>query len=163
GGKRWCVPPRRCSVRKLLAVLAVSVVLVIAVAIVTPFLIPTEAYKIQLVTLVEQTTGREFKIAGPLRLSLLPRPAIEADDVSLANAPGVSTSPMAELKQLRIELEWLPLFHRALVVSRTVMVQPLIALEVDKAGRPNWVLGPGAASAAVPHGPLPSGLVGGGF
>src|SRR5262249_33059892 len=67
------------------------------------------------------------------------------------------------LKQLRIELEWLPLFHRALVVSRTVMVQPLIALEVDKAGRPNWVLGPGAASAAVPHGPLPSGLVGGGF
>src|SRR5262249_1089194 len=101
---------------------------------------------------VKQATGRELRIAGPVRLSPLPVLTIEANDVSFGNAPGALAPQMAKLKELRIELQLLPLFHRALVVDRLVLVEPVISLELDKAGHPNWVLRQAATFSTVPVG-----------
>jgi AsmA protein len=124
-------------VRKVLVGLAVAVVVIITAATIIPFVIPVEAYKDRLIALVKQATGRELRIAGPVRLSLLPALTIKANDVSFGNAPGALAPQMARLKELRVKLQLLPLFHRTLVVDRVVLVEPVISLELDKAGHPN--------------------------
>src|SRR5271169_121971 len=138
--------------RKLLVGLGVLVVLLVAAAVIVPFAVPVEVYGARVATLVKEATGRELKIAGPVRLSLLPMLALEANDVSFANMPGAHTPDMVALKQLRLQVQLWPLLHRRIVVSRLVLVRPVIALEVDKAGHPNWVFGPMAAPSSTSAG-----------
>lgn len=138
--------------KKLFFGLAVLLVLVIAMPIVIPLVVPLESYESRLIAWVKQATGRELKIAGSVKLSLLPALELEARDVSLANAAGARRSNMVKLSELRVRLQLLPLLHGAVVVSRLVLVRPVIALEVDKAGHPNWVFGPAAAPSATPAG-----------
>jgi AsmA protein len=142
----------RCGVRKLLVGLAAAVLVVITAALIIVFVIPGEAYKDRLIAFVKQATGGELRIAGPVRLSLLPALTIRASDVSFGYAPGALAPQMAALKELRFELQLLPLFHRALVVDRLVLVEPVISLELDKTGHPNWV-----TSQAAPPSPVPKG------
>jgi AsmA protein len=148
--------------RRLLIGLAVLVVLVIAAAIVIPLIVPVAAYEGQVIALVKQATGRDLKIAGPVKLSLLPTLALEADDVCFTNPPGARRPQMVELKQLRLQLQLWPLLHGAVAVSRLVLVEPVIALEVDKTGHPNWVFGPAAPSAAPARGEAGPAAAGGG-
>ena len=138
--------------RKLLVGLAVPVVVIITAVIIIPFVLPVEAYKDRLIALVKQAMGRELQIAGPVRLSLLPALTIKAKDVSFGNAPGALTPQMVRAKELRFELQLLPLFHRVLMVDRMVLVVPVISLELDNAGHPNWVLSQAAPSSPVPAG-----------
>ena len=150
--------------RKLLVGLGVLVVLLVAAAVIIPFAVPVEVYSARVAALVKQATGRELKIAGPVRFSVLPVLALEANDVSVANMPGARTPDMVALKRLRLQVQLWPLLHRRIVVNRLVLVRPVIALEVDKAGRPNWVFGPTAAPSAAPVGSnTQPAAVGGGF
>ena len=136
--------------RKLLVGLVGPVFLIIAAAVAIPLVIPVTAYEGRLITLVKRATGRDLKIAGPAKLSLFPALELEASDVSLTNPPDARSPDMVKLKQLQMRLRILPLLHGSVVVSRLVLLQPVIALEVDKAGRPNWEFGTPAAPAAAP-------------
>jgi len=138
--------------RKLLVGLAAFLVFVIAAAVAVPFAVPVSVYQGRLVAIVKQATGRDLTIAGPVKLSVLPSLAVEANNVSFANMPGARTPDMVALKRVRLQLQLWPLLHRKIVVNRLVLVQPVIALEVDKAGHPNWVFGPAAASSAASAG-----------
>jgi len=51
---------------------------------------------------------------------------------------------MLKLKQLQVQLRFLPLLRGAVELGRFVLDQPEISLEVDKTGRPNWVFAPTA-------------------
>ncbi len=151
--------------KKLLIGIGGLVVILILVALIAPFLIPTDTYRNQLVTLVSQATGRDLNISGPVRLSFLPQIEVEANDVSLSNAPGASAPEMLKLKQLQVQLRFLPLLHGAVELGRFVLDQPEISLEVDKNGKPNWVFAPAGASpaAAAPAAPTSVAPTGQGF
>jgi AsmA protein len=58
--------------------------------------------------------------------------------VAFANAPGAREADMATLKQLVLRLQVLPLLALDVKVDSFVLVEPVIHLEVDKEGRPNW-------------------------
>ncbi|HEX3971905.1 MAG TPA: AsmA family protein [Stellaceae bacterium] len=139
-------------VKKLLIGLAAVIVLVIAAAIAVPLFIPLDTYKAKIVALVKSETGRDLKIAGPVHFSLFPSVALEANDVSLSNPPGAASPNMVQLKTLEVELKLFPLLHGGLEISQFKLVQPVIALEVDKQGKPNWAFTP-AAPAAQPAAP----------
>lgn len=132
--------------KKLIIGLVALIVLVILAAVIVPLVVPVDAYEGRLIAMVKQSTGRDLKISGPVKLSLLPRLALEANDVSFANAPGAATPQMLTLKQLVVQLKLLPLLHGAVVIDRFVLVDPVIALQVDKAGRPNWVFNTAATT-----------------
>jgi AsmA protein len=136
--------------RKLLVGLGVLVVLLVAAAVIVPFAVSVEVYGARVAALVKEATGRELKVAGPIRLSVLPVLALEANDVSFANMAGTQTPDMVKLKRLRLQVQLWPLLHRRIVVNRLVLVRPVIAFEVDKAGHPNWVFGPAAAPSTAP-------------
>jgi AsmA protein len=127
--------------RKFLFVLLGLVVVLIGAALVVPFLIPTDTYKQQIAREVEGATGRKLAIDGPLRFTILPQLGLEAQQVTLANAPGAASPTMVRLKALEVELKVWPLLHGTLEVDRFVLVEPQIDLEVDAQGQPNWQLG----------------------
>ncbi|MBX6366529.1 MAG: AsmA family protein [Rhodospirillales bacterium] len=124
--------------KKLLIGLAIVVLLLVVIAVAAPFFIPAGVYKDQLVAQVKSATGRDLRIDGPVQVSILPRIAIEAEKVSLSNAPGAAEKDMATLAKLAVQLQVLPLLSGEVAVDRFVLVEPVIHLEVDKRGRPNW-------------------------
>lgn len=139
--------------KKLLIGLAVVIVLIIAAALIVPLFIPIDTYKTQVIALVKAQTGRDLRIAGPVSFSLLPSIALEANDVSLSNPPGASSPNMMQLKTLDVKLSLFPLLHGAIAIDQFKLVEPAIALEVDKQGRPNWVFGAPAQSPQAPATP----------
>jgi AsmA protein len=131
----------------LIGIVAVVVVLIV-VLLVIPFVIPTETYVAEVVALTKQATGRDLTIKGKVSFSLLPHVALEASDVSFSNPPGMSAPDMATIAKLQIEVQPLPLLSGNLVIDRFVVIDPRIALEVDKNGRPNWQFAQPASPAA---------------
>jgi AsmA protein len=143
--------------RKLLLGAATVILLLIVGAIAAPFFIPVSSYKSELITRVKEATGRDLRINGNISFAVIPRLAFEADDVALANVPGGRIPDMARFAQLQIALKPLPLLQGRIEVDKLVLIDPVIALEVDKQGRPNWQLGTaGTTAQARPAEPTPS-------
>src|SRR5258708_32304171 len=140
--------------RKWLIGIVAVIVLVIAALIVVPFLIPTETYKGQIVERVKAATGRDLALNGPISLSVLPSFALTVSDVAFGNAPGASAKNMATFGKLQLRVQPIALLSGRLVIDSFVLVDPVIALEVDKQGHPNWQFAaptqPAAASGTPP-------------
>ena len=139
-------------------VVGVLVVLVVVAAFIAPSLIPVDTYKDRLLAEVKSATGRDMRIDGPVHLSILPHIALDASKVSLSNAPGAQTKDMLTLGKLQVELGLFPLLRGSVVVDRFVLVDPVIALEVDKQGHANWEFTPPkpAAGQPAPAAPKPA-------
>lgn len=135
-------------------VVVVLVVLVVGAAVVLPQFISVDTYKDRLIAEVKSATGRDLKISGPVHLSVLPHLAIAAEQVSFSNAAGAQSKDMMTLGSLQVEVELFPLIKETVVVDRFVLKDPVIALEVDKQGKPNWdfstAKAPGTAAPASP-------------
>lgn len=124
--------------KKVLVGFAVVIVLIVAAAIAIPFVVPLETYKEEIAAQVRNATGRDLTIEGDIKFSLLPQIELEVDDVAFSNAPGASTKDMARLAKLELRLKPMPLLSGEVAIDSFVLVDPVIQLEVDKQGRPNW-------------------------
>lgn len=142
--------------KKLLIGLAVVVVLLIAAGVVIS-LIPLDSYKGEIQARVKEQTGRDLRIDGDISLSVFPPLAVSVENVGFANAPGASTPEMATIERLDIALQILPLLSGEVAIDRFVLERPVINLEVDEQGRPNWQL----QTAETAPAPAPSGEGGG--
>ncbi|HBU97705.1 AsmA family protein, partial [Thalassospira lucentensis] len=74
--------------KKILAVIGAVLVVLIAALLIIPSLIDWNGYKAQVSQAVRDATGRELVINGDLSMSLIPSPALSAEQVALGNAPG---------------------------------------------------------------------------
>ena len=146
--------------KKLLIGLAVVVVLLIAAGVVIS-LIPLDSYKGEIQARVKESTGRDLRIDGDISLSLFPPLAVSVENVGFANAPGATTPEMATVERLDIALQILPLLSGEVAIDRFVLERPVINLEVDQQGRPNWQLET-AEAAPAPSGDAGTGEAGGG-
>lgn len=136
--------------KKTLIVIGTLLALLIVVAIAVPFFIPVETYKRQVEQRVEDATGRKLTIAGSVKFSLIPSVAIVAKDVRFANAAGFAAPEMATLAGLELKLKVLPLLSGEIAIDSFVIDKPVINLEVDKQGRPNWQFATATQKPAVP-------------
>ncbi|MFZ3035562.1 MAG: AsmA family protein [Parvibaculum sp.] len=123
---------------RLIAILAGIVVLLIAVVVAVPMLVPSSVYKERVVSLVKSQTGRDLTIGGDVGLSFFPRLAVKVEDVDLSNAPWAKDKSMASMKELRAAIKILPLFKGEVEIDSFVLVDPVIHLEVKADGTPNW-------------------------
>lgn len=143
--------------KKFLIGVAVLIVLIVAAAFIVPPLVPLDAYKAKIAAAVKQATGRDLRISGSVHFSLLPSLALEANDVALSNLPGSASPNMIQLKTLDVDLKLLPLLHGAVAIDRLQLIDPAIALEVDKNGHPNWAFAPSPTTPTAPsHAPAPA-------
>ena len=134
--------------KKILIGIAAVVVLLIVAALVVPFFVPTDTYKQQIAQQVKSATGRDLAIKGAIGFSLLPNIELKVNDVAFANAPGAATKDMATFKSLLVQLKLMPLLSGNVEVDSFVLVEPIISLEVDKSGKPNWEFQAEAAKPA---------------
>lgn len=151
--------------KKLLIGVAIVIVLLIAAVVAAPFFIPVDTVTAEVVSRVKATTGRDLKIGGKVSFSILPILGVEANNVSFSNPPGAGSPDMAKFAKLQVALKLWPLLRKQVEVDKLVLVDPVIALEVDKQGRPNWQFGEKAPAAAPgrPAQPAPAAGTGGGL
>ncbi|MPZ09675.1 MAG: AsmA family protein [Kiloniellaceae bacterium] len=126
--------------KKLLIGLGVVVLLLLVAVVVAPFLIPLDSYKGEIQARAKEATGRDLRIDGDISLSLLPVIAVSVENVGFANAPGASTPEMATVERLDVALQLLPLLSGEVAIDRFILERPVINLEVDAQGVPNWQL-----------------------
>lgn len=136
--------------KRLFLAVGALVVLVLIAAVVVPFLVPAEVYKEKIVQATREATGRELSLNGEIKFSILPRLELQAEDVAFANAPGAATPQMAALEELILRLQVWPLLSGQVKVDSFVLVRPIINLEIDKNGRPNWAFETAGGAPSAP-------------
>lgn len=132
--------------KKILIAIGGLIVLVIAALLIAPMVIPVDTYKNEILAQVEKATGREARIDGDFGISLFPTVKFTAGKFSLANAKGGKAGKMVSLEQLNVQVAVLPLISGNVVIDSFVLDKPVINLEVDAQGRPNWVFTPAAGA-----------------
>ncbi len=148
--------------KKLLIGLGIVVVLLIAAVVVVPMLVPLDSYKGEIQAQVKEKTGRDLRIDGDISLSLLPTLAVSVENVGFANAPGAATPEMATIDRLDVALQILPLLSGEVAIDRFILEKPVINLELDADGKPNWQLDMASAAAPAPDAGTAGGDGGGG-
>jgi len=91
--------------------IAVVVVLIAAVAgvLIVPGFIDWNNYKGQITARVKSATGRDLVIGGDIKVSILPFPVLEVEDVRLSNLKGAAAKDMVRLKTLKVSIAFGPL------------------------------------------------------
>ncbi|MCH7542853.1 MAG: AsmA family protein [Proteobacteria bacterium] len=131
--------------KKLLVGLGAVIVLLVTAVIALPVLIPSDTIKEQISAQVRDATGRELLIDGEVSFSLVPNIEFSASDISLSNAAGMTDAKMLSLGGITVKIGLLPLLGREVVIDTLVIRDPVLHLEVDKEGRPNWAFKPAKA------------------
>lgn len=136
--------------KKVLIGVAVLVVVLVAAVVAIPLFVPKEEIKTRVTDAVESATGRKLTIAGDLSVSVIPTLEVVAEDITFANAEGAADPNMASLQALRLKLQILPLITGNVQVDEFVLVDPVINLEIDQNGKPNWEFAQAPAADAAP-------------
>lgn len=126
--------------RKLSIIVAGIVGVLIVTVIALPFVLPLEAFKDDIATVVEDATDRSFSINGKLSLSLIPNVVFEMEGVKLGNADGFGDDDFVELASLKIQIATFPLLTGNVQVEKLVLDRPIINLAINANGQGNWVL-----------------------
>jgi AsmA protein len=120
---------------KIVGIVIVILLLVVAALVIT---FDPNNYKETITNQVEKQTGRDFEIAGDIRLSVFPWVGVKVEEVKLANAKGFSDEPFARMSQLDVKVMLLPLLRKELQVDKVRLHGLFASLEVDKDGNNNW-------------------------
>jgi AsmA protein len=118
--------------------MGVLLLLVIAAVIIIPLVFDPNDFKEEIVTQVQEQTGRTLQIEGDLKLSVLPWLGLETGAVSLGNAEGFGDEPFAAADAIAVRVKLMPLLSKELEVD-TIGIEGLV-LNLAKArdGRTNW-------------------------
>ena len=114
------------------------VLLVVAAAIILPMIIDPNDYKDEIITQVNQQTGRELKIEGDLELSVFPWLGVDIGGLELSNAKGFGEQPFAVVNSAGVRVKLMPLLSRELEVDTVVLNGLVLNLAKAKDGRTNW-------------------------
>ena len=136
--------------KKLAFIVLGLIALLVVAVLVAPAFIDWNRFKPQIAEAVRNSTGRDLRIDGDLKISLLPSIRVSAGDVRLSNAAGMTAPDMVSIGSVALEAKLWPLLGKRLVVNSLVVKDASINLEVDKAGHPNWSFAPPAGTAAQP-------------
>jgi len=118
--------------------LAVLFGLLVAAAIILPFVFDPNQYKGEIIRLVKEQTGRDMKIEKKIGWSFFPRLGVEAGGLELSNAPGFGKEPFAKIDAAGVHVEFLPLLSGKITVDTVFLHGLNLNLAKNAAGRNNW-------------------------
>lgn len=132
---------------RFLAALAVLVVLVVAILLLAPGLVPAKTYKGKLEAEASKALGRTVTLGDDISFKIIPQTAFSVTDLVIANADGFAGDHLARVERADIGVKLMPLFSGRVEISRFVLTRPDLNLQKAKSGAVNWNL---ASSAAAP-------------
>ncbi len=97
-----------------------------ALAVLIPMMVDWGGGRTQLATLIRDATGHQAVLAGPVRVRLLPSPAVTANDISLT--PAGANGPLLQVGRLRAKLSWGALFSGQIRPTHLLLEQPHLDL-----------------------------------
>ncbi|MEL6794158.1 MAG: AsmA family protein, partial [Pseudomonadota bacterium] len=127
----------RTALKLFAALIGIVVIAIVAIIV----LVPTERIAQIAADQVKAATGRELTLAGGVSPSFYPVIGVETGAVTLSNAEWASTENMVSASSAKVGVELIPLISGEIKVSEVRLIDPVIALEVDENGTPNWEFG----------------------
>ncbi|WP_434724455.1 AsmA family protein [Mesorhizobium sp. RIZ17] len=116
------------DVRKIVAALTVAVVLVVGLLFLLPALVSTDWVRAELSRQLSSATGMTIRLDGPVRLSLLPKLAVVADDISLSTGTGdIAISAPRFSTSITLSSLW----SKKLEIQSVALADPTIALKAS--------------------------------
>ncbi len=97
-------------------------------------------YKPEIIAMVKESTGRDFRIEGELSIepSLIPKIVVEG--VYFGNPAWAAYPDMVKIERFEAIAELLPLLDNQLKIKKIVLIRPEITLEKNRDGKANWQL-----------------------
>lgn len=124
--------------KKILWAIGGLLVIAAAAVLIGPGLVDWNQYKTDIQAQARNATGRDLAINGDISIAVLPKPALIAQNVLLANVKGASSKNMVRLKTLEVHVALAPLLGGQVKVEQVKLVNPEIELEILADGRRNW-------------------------
>lgn len=121
--------------KKGLIFLTLFIVSLLAVLVVAPGFIDWNRHKPAIIAKLEENTGHDFKINGPLEFTILPFPKLLIEDLEIANGP----EQLLTLGRLDVQVELLPLLKGNVNVQNISLIDPVINLSIDREGKMSWM------------------------
>ncbi|CDX30749.1 AsmA family protein [Mesorhizobium sp. SOD10] len=114
--------------RKIVAALTVAVVLVVGLLFLLPALVSIDWVRAELSRQLSSATGMTIRLDGPVKLALLPKLAVVADDISLSTATGdIAISAPRFSTSITLSSLW----SKKLEIQSVALADPAIALEAS--------------------------------
>jgi uncharacterized protein involved in outer membrane biogenesis len=139
----------------LITFLSLAVVLLAAIGAVFWLLHDQDWIKGEVQELVTDLTGRQFLIDGPLDIALSANPVVEAQGLSLANAPWADRAEMIQLEKLRVSFDLFSIFSDQFGIHFVEVDGLEVSLAENDQGEVNWDLFPGADEDPEPESKAP--------
>lgn len=138
--------------KKLLAALALLVVIAAVALFVFVENFDIDKYRAQIAGQLSEQTGRKIAFNGPIHMKLSPKgAAIDIQNAIIGNPPWASCPNMATIGHFDLGVSLPELLHNRLVITGLKISDADIELEAENGGRDNWDLNPaqGKSPAAV--------------
>lgn len=124
---------------KFISVLVGLIVLLCAIAIMgITMLVNPNDFKGKISEAVHDATGLQLTFNGNIRWSFFPWVGVQINQVQLSNAPGFGNQPFAQIKQVYVRVELVPLFKHQVNVSNILVDGLELHLIKNANGVANW-------------------------
>lgn len=140
---------------RLIGVIVGVVVVILATALLSVRLfVNPNNFKDRIAAAVKQSTGRELKLEGDIKLSVFPWVALELGPATLGNPPGFGDQPFLSFTKAAVRVKLLPLLQKRLEIARVEVDGLDLRLAKNQAGEGNWQSpkDPNAAEPEASHG-----------
>jgi AsmA protein len=95
-------------------------------------------YRTRIELAFNERTGRVLELEGKLGLRLLPQLAVSTGPFSVSERADAGEGEFITAQDARLGLALLPLLRRRVELGELVLIEPVVALRIDTAGRNNW-------------------------
>ena len=121
-----------------------GVILLVAVlgSLLAPFVVDWNSYRADLEAYGRKLTGRAVTIDGPISARLFPWPRLTAEDVHLANLPGLAEKEFASASRIVVKMTLAGLISGTIQVESIDIDHPVVAFERNAVGQGNWLFQP---------------------
>ena len=132
---------------RFIAAVAALFVLLAAIVLLAPGLVPAKSYKGRLEAEATKALGRTVTLGDDISFKIIPQTAFSVSDLVIANAEGFDGDHLARVERADIGVKLMPLFSGRVEISRFVLTRPDLNLQKAKSGAVNWNL----ASSTAPQ------------
>ena len=109
---------------------------VIAAAVILPYLISLDHYKGIVEEKLEEALKRDCSL-GRLRVTILPTLGAKIQDLVISNPPGFSQTPLLSLQAVKVRIKIIPLVFGKREIAGLTLRHPTVFIEKDPRGRLN--------------------------
>ena len=121
--------------KKGLVFLTLFIICLLGVMIVAPGFIDWNRHKPTIIAQLENATGHDYEINGPLEFTILPFPKLLIEGLEISN----EDTRLLTLKRLDVQVELMPLIQGNINIQSVSLIDPVIKLAVNKDGEQSWM------------------------